>query len=93
MFFRLLIALNALVAAGVLFFFLWGLSDGTVSSFNGGLWLALLAVTVLSFGGGNVAYAKNNRVVSAILLSILALPGIAFLFIILVLLLTNPRWN
>jgi nitrogen fixation-related uncharacterized protein len=32
--YRVLIGIDLLAAAVVLFFFLWGLSDGTVSSFN-----------------------------------------------------------
>ena len=40
--FRILFGIDALAAAVVLFFFIWGLSDGTVSDFNILLWLALL---------------------------------------------------
>jgi hypothetical protein len=93
MFIRLLIAFDALVAATILYFFLWGVSDGTVSSFNIVLWLGLLAGTALSLGGGFVAYQNNNRVLAILLLLILALPGIAFALFTLILIVAQPRWN
>ena len=40
--FRILFGIDALAAAVVAFFFVWGLSDGSVSAFNILLWLALL---------------------------------------------------
>lgn len=90
---RILLAFNALAAAVVLFFFFWGVSDGTVSSLNIGIWLALLAATALSLGGGWFFYAKGNRAVALLVLMILALPGLAFLAFTLLLLIANPRWN
>jgi hypothetical protein len=93
LFLRLLIAFDALVAAGILFFFFWGLSDGTVSSFNIGLWLALLAAATFSLGGGWFFYAKGNRALALILLLILALPGLAFVLFALVVIIAQPRWN
>jgi hypothetical protein len=93
LFIRLLIAFDALVAAGILFFFFWGVSDGTVSSFNIGIWLALLAGTALSFVGGILAYRSGNRVLAILLLLILALPGLAFALFALIVLIAQPRWN
>lgn len=90
---RLLIAFDALVAAGIAFFFFWGVSDGTVSSFNIGLWLALLGGTALSLVGGIIAYKNNNRVLAILLLLILALPGLAFALFALFLIIAQPRWN
>lgn len=90
---RLLIAFDALVAAGILFFFFWGVSDGTVSSFNIGIWLALLAGTALSLIGGFLAHKNNNRVLAILLLLILALPGIAFALFALFIIIAQPRWN
>jgi hypothetical protein len=40
--FRILWGFDLLIALVVVFFFFWGLSDGTVSAFNIGLWLVLL---------------------------------------------------
>jgi hypothetical protein len=93
LFIRLLIAFDALVAAGIVFFFFWGVSDGTVSSFNIGLWLALLGGTALSLVGGILAYKNNNRTLAILLLLILALPGLAFALFALLLIIAQPRWN
>lgn len=93
MFIRLLIAFDALIAAGMVFFFFWGLSDGTVSSFNIGLWLVLLVAAALSLAGGCLAYKRGNRVLAVLLLLILALPGVAFALFALLIIIVQPRWN
>lgn len=93
MFVRLLIVFDILVAAAVVFFFLWGVSDGTVSSFNARSWLALLGATAVSLLGGIYFYTKGNRLVAALFLSILALPGIAMVLFTVIMLVANPRWN
>ena len=46
---------DALIAAIFLFFFFWGLSDGTVSSFNIVLWLGILAGLAGILGGSHRA--------------------------------------
>lgn len=93
MFIRLLIAFDVLAAAGILFFFFWGVSDGTVSSFNIGLWLGLLGGAALSLVGGFLAYKNSNRVLAILLLLILAIPGLVFALFALFLLIAQPRWN
>ena len=40
----ILATINAIALAVIVFFFMWGLSDGTVSSFNMLIWLAMLAI-------------------------------------------------
>ena len=93
MFTRLLIVFDLLVAAVVLFFFFWGVSDGTVSSFNIRSWLVLLAATVVSLVGGIYFQAKGSRLVAILFLSILALPGLAMVLFTVIMLVINPRWN
>jgi hypothetical protein len=83
-------ALTALVA---LYFFVVGLADGSVSSFNMGIWLALL----LGLGGvvfGSLALRSAGREAWARALVIaLALPALGIGFFFAVLLVTHPRWN
>jgi hypothetical protein len=93
LFLRLLIAFDAIVAAVVLYFFFWGVSDGTVSSFNIGLWSGLLGATALSLGGGYYFYANGNRVLALLLLLILAIPGFLYLLFLLFIIIAQPRWN
>ena len=82
-----------LVAAATWLFFVIGLGDGTVSSFNIMLWLGLLALVsgVVAIG---LVLRKRGHVGAAMgVLCLLAVPGALYgLFIILILVL-QPRWN
>ncbi len=84
---------DAIVAAVVAFFFVWGLADGSVSSFNMGLWLTLLAVV----GGvvfGSLALQRSGQRGPAMgLLLVLAIPGIACALFLAAVLILQPRWN
>lgn len=91
--FRLLLAID-IIAAGVLgFFFLWGLADGTVSSFNILLWMGLLGGTAAILGGGWALRRKGMTVGANLVLAILAAPAAAFGLFFLMLILLQPRWN
>jgi hypothetical protein len=83
-------ALTTLIAV---YFFFVGLADGSVSSFNMGIWLALL----LGLGGvvfGSLALRSAGREAWARALVIaLALPALGIGFFFAVLLVTHPRWN
>jgi hypothetical protein len=78
MFFWILWGFDALIALVVLYFFAIGLLDGSVSSFNMGLWLLILvalAVVLL----GSLQLVKHNYPLGAkLLLSAQAAPGFLF---------------
>lgn len=75
------------------YFLLVGLVDGSVSSFNGGLWTTLLALC-LGVTGGSYALKQSGRTgLAAVLSPVLALPGALFALFLLLTLLMNPRWN
>jgi len=84
---------DALVAALVVFFFLWGISDGSVSSFNILLWLAMLSMV----GGvvfGSLALRRSGHAAAAFgLLMVLAIPGLGMTLLLLAVLILQPRWN
>jgi hypothetical protein len=93
MLFRTLLALNLAVAAVCVYFFFAGLADGSVSSFNGGLWAMTLAGVIAVPAGGWLLHANGHRGVALSLLAVLAVPGLlAGLFLLLVVVL-QPRWN
>jgi hypothetical protein len=92
-FFGVLCVIDALIALVLLFFFFWGISDGTVSSFNIGLWMAILGAVAALFGGGIALRAAGQRVFANILLAILAAPGVLYFLFFLLPIVTNPRWN
>ena len=75
------------------FFFLWGLSDGTVSSFNILLWLAILGGVSAVLVGGTWLRARGlARLANGVLL-VLAIPAALFALFFLVLIIAQPRWN
>ena len=91
--FRILFGIDAVAAAVVVFFFLWGLSDGTVSEFNILLWLALLAGVGGVLGGGLWLRSRRWMRQANGLLLILAFPTTLIVLFFLVLIIAQPRWN
>lgn len=86
-------SLAALVSATCLYFFVVGLVDGSVSSFNGGLWFGVLLVCAGVTGGSYRLKQAGRPGAGALVALILAVPGALFALFALTLLLTNPRWN
>lgn len=92
-FFWILWIFDALIALVAVYFFIVGLSDGTVSSFNIKLWLALLAGLAIVLGGSYWLYTHDRIGQAKGLLSILAIPGFLYLLFILMVIIFKPRWN
>lgn len=91
--YRVTFFVAAVVAAIAVIFFVIGLGDGSVSSFNMTLWLGLLAGVAAVLVAGYALRARNRTGLAIAVLCILAVPGVLYgLFIVLVLV-TNPRWN
>ena len=88
-----LYGIDAVVALIVLFFFVAGLGDGSVSSFNILLWLALLVGLAAILGGGWLLKTKGRHQLACGILSILPVPGLLFGLFILAVLILQPRWN
>ena len=91
--FRILFGIDALTAAVVLFFFLWGLGDGTVSEFNILLWLVLVGGVGLVLGGGLWLKARSQLRLANGLLLVLAIPATLIGLFFLALIVLQPRWN
>lgn len=90
---RLLLGVDGLIALLLLGFFLIGLIDGTVSSYNIDTWLMMLAVPAGVLGGGIALDRAGHHSGSTLLLGLLAVPGIMAALLMLLILLLNPRWN
>lgn len=89
---RILLGIDLAAAAVALFFFLWGLSDGT-ALYAIGTWLMLLGGIAAIIGGG-VALARAGRVAAGnAVLMVLAVPAAGYAFFLLMLLILQPRWN
>ena len=91
--FRILFGIDSLAAAVVVFFFIWGLADGTVSAFNIVIWLVLLGGVAAVLGGGwQLRAAGQGRIANGVLL-ILAIPATLLALFLLSLIILQPRWN
>ena len=91
--FWILWGIDVLIALIALYFFFIGLIDGSVSSFNMGIWsLLLIGLAVVVFGS---LWLKsiNQLGMAKGLLSILAIPGILYALFILMVIIGKPRWN
>lgn len=92
-FFRILWGIDAVVALVVVYFFFVGIGDGSVSSFNMGLWLLILSVLAIVLGGSLWLRRKQQPVLANLLLSVVAVPGIVYGLFVLLLVVTNPHWQ
>ena len=86
-------AIDAVIASIVLYFFIVGLADGSVSSFNIGLWLVILLGLAIVMGGSLWLKSTGRRRLAMVLLLMLALPGVMVGLFFLVVLIAAPRWN
>lgn len=92
-FFRILFGVDAIVALVAVYFFVVGLADGSVSSFNMELWLAMLGGIAAVLAGGWLLNAKGHRRSAYGVLLILALPALLFAVFMLSVVIFQPRWN
>lgn len=91
--YRSFFACSLIVAAIAFVFFAIGLGDGSVSSFNMALWLALLGVVVAVPWAGHALRSRGKIGVAIAVLGIVAVPGFLGGLLVLLLLLLQPRWN
>ncbi|MGB3448155.1 MAG: hypothetical protein WBA48_15800 [Xanthobacteraceae bacterium] len=91
--YHLFLTVAAAALAVALYFFGVGLADGSVSSFNMVMWLALLAgLGGIVFSG--VAIDRSGKRAAAIaVLAIVAVPALLAALFFLVLIVTQPHWN
>lgn len=92
-FFWILWSFDACIALVVLYFFFIGLGDGSVSSFNSGLWAMILAALAAILLGSLWLKGVEKLVLAKLLLAILAVPGLLYLLFLLMVVISKPRWN
>lgn len=92
-FFWILWGFDAMITLVVLYFFMIGLNDGSVSSYNMGLWTIILLVLAAVMGGSLWLKSANHIVLAKVLLCLLAVPGLLYGLFMLLVLTTNTRWN
>jgi len=85
--------LAAIVTSVAFFFFFVGLGDGSVSSFNAGIWTLLLLGTGGVTAGSLILKRMGRPGLGALLALVLALPGVLAVLFFLLILISHPRWN
>lgn len=93
MLFRILLGINVITAAVMGYFFVIGLNDGSVSSFNTRLWLVTLLGIAAILGTGAWFRAKGRHSAANVVLMILAVPAFLFAAFMLAIIILQPRWN
>lgn len=86
-------AIDALISAIALFFFFVGLADGSVSSFNIGIWITLLTALAVMLSGGLWLRAVGRPGLATMVLLVLAIPGVLYALFLLVAIISGSRWN
>ncbi len=92
-FFWIFWGIDALVGAIVVGYFFLGLADGSVSSFNSGIWAAILGALAVILAGSMWLKVVGRPGFGTALLLVLGIPGVlygVFLFLVIV---TKSRWN
>ena len=93
MFSLIALVCSASTSTVLLAFFVIGLADGSVSSFNLTLWLVLLAAAWASVWAGYALRSRHRFLAATAALSITAVPGLLAVLFLLLVVLTQPRWN
>lgn len=91
--YRISFGLAALSAAVAAAFFVIGLADGSVSAFNMGIWLLLLAGLAVDLWAGHALRSRGRTSAAIAVLAIVALPSLVFCLFMLLIIATQPRWN
>ena len=91
--FWILGSIDALIGVIVLISFFWGLVDGSVSSFNIGIWMAILVALSVILGGGLYLKARGHLIFAIVLLSVLAIPGLLCGLFFFLILFSGTSWN
>lgn len=91
--FWILWSVNAAIAAIVLLFFFAGLADGSVSSFNIGLWLVILAAGFIILAGSLFLRGRGHAVLALLMVIPVAAAGLLYALFILLVIVSGERWN
>ena len=85
--------IDAIAAAVLVVFFFWGISDGSVSSFNIALWLSILAAVGGVVGGSFWLRSKGKHGPAIAVAWLLAVPTLMFFLLMAAFLVLQPDFR
>jgi hypothetical protein len=88
-----LYTIDTIAALIIFFFFLIGLSDGTVSSRNAGTWVAIILVLGGILAGSYYFQSQGKITMAYVVVSLLAIPALIMLLYTLFMVFGGGRWN
>ena len=91
--YKILLFSSIAAAMVILYFFLVGLIDGSITARNGMIWSILLLAVAASLVGGTVLKRHGFITWSKLCLAVLAIPGWLYAFYLVLIVVTKPRWN
>jgi hypothetical protein len=91
--YRTAMGISVAVAAIALYFFLIGIADGTVSSFNIGIWTLLLGGIAAALWAGRFLRTRGRTGLAIAVLCVTAVPGVLGALFLLFIIVAQPRWN
>ena len=91
--FWILWGINAVIGVIALVFFFWGLADGSVSSFNIGIWTIVLGALAGIIGGSLWLKSKGRRRIGIGVLLVFAMPGVLYAAFLILAIALGESWN
>ncbi len=91
--FWILWVIDAIATAVILYFFVIGLGDGSISSTNAGMWAVLVLLPITLLVGSYILKIRNKLTAAKWLLSILVIPALLYFLFFLMIIILNPKWN
>ena len=82
-----------MICAVIMVFFFLGMVNGSVSSFNIGIWIVILAALAVIIAGSLWLKAVGHPGFGTMLLLVLAIPGLLYGLFILLVAVTKTPWN
>ncbi len=92
-YFWILWSFDAIIALIITYFLIIGIFDGSVSSQNIRLWLAIMAGLLIIMGGSLWLKSHDKMAMAKTLLYVLAIPGLVYALFLLLMIFGKPRWN
>ncbi|MEM7224117.1 MAG: osmoprotectant transporter permease [Pseudomonadota bacterium] len=91
--FRILLGIDSIAALAVVYFFVVGLADGSISSFNMQLWIGILFAVAAIIAGGLAARRATKLVLANVVLAMLAVPAALYGVFIGAVVISGTPWN